>query len=161
MSILLHFPPLSSVHLRLFPESNISTFLFEMKETAFICNNASSGSLILLDELGRATSNEDGVAIAWSVAESLLSKKALAFFVTHYPQICGMSSVYPNVQNQHMKATVSKEGDGAILYSHKVGNGPYKVSSDYGVEMAKYCGWPAEMVAEVRTFFVGSDYDID
>lgn len=135
--------------MRSFLESNISTFLFEMKETAFICNNACADSLILLDELGRATSNEDGVAIAWSVSESLLSKKSLTFFVTHYPQMCGMSRIYPNVQNQHMEATISKDGDGTILYSHKVGNGPYKFTSDYGVEMAKYCGWPAEMVAEV------------
>jgi DNA mismatch repair protein MSH4 len=136
--------------LDLFSESNISTFMLEMKETAFICNNASSGSLVLLDELGRATSNEDGVAIAWAVAENLLSKRSLTFFVTNYPQMCEMSHVYPNVQNQHMKATVSKEGDGSILYSHKVGNGPCRVTSDYGVEMAKSCGWPADIVAEVR-----------
>jgi DNA mismatch repair protein MSH4 len=125
-----------------------------MKETAFICNNASPGSLILLDELGRATSNEDGVAIAWSVAETLLSKRALAFFVTHYPHMCEMSKIYPNVQNQHMMATISKDdgvGDSTILYSHRVGNGPHKVTSDYGVEMAKYCGWPTDMVAKVRT----------
>lgn len=121
-----------------------------MKETAFICNNASSGSLILLDELGRATSNEDGVAIAWSVAESLLSKRAMTFFVSHYPQMCQMSRIYPAVQNQHLKATASEEGDGSILYSHKVANGPCKVTSNYGIEMAKSCGWPADLVAKVR-----------
>lgn len=56
-------------------EHNISTFMLEMKETAFICNNATNRSLILIDELGRATSNEDGVAIAWAVSEFLLVKR--------------------------------------------------------------------------------------
>ena len=66
-------------------EHNISTFLLEMKETAFICNSTTDKSLFLLDELGRATSNEDGVAVAWAVSEYLLTKRAMTFFVTHYP----------------------------------------------------------------------------
>merc|ERR1711865_147945 len=91
-------------------ENNISSFMLEMKETAFICNNANARSLVLLDELGRATSNEDGVAIAWAVAENLLAKGAMTYFVTHYPQICAMSRVYPaNVQNIHLKAAMSTE----------------------------------------------------
>ncbi|KAL7533091.1 hypothetical protein ACHAXR_005033, partial [Thalassiosira sp. AJA248-18] len=58
-------------------EHNISTFLLEMKETAMICNSTTEKSLFLLDELGRATSNEDGVAVAWSVSEYLLTKRAM------------------------------------------------------------------------------------
>ena len=58
-------------------EHNISTFLQEMKETAFICNYTTDRSLFLLDELGRATSNEDGVAVAWAVSEYLLTKRAM------------------------------------------------------------------------------------
>ena len=67
-------------------EHNISTFLLEMKETAFICNSTidshvrgstTDRSLFLLDELGRATSNEDGVAIAWAVSEYLLTTRAM------------------------------------------------------------------------------------
>lgn len=58
-------------------EHNISTFLLEMKETAFICNSTTDRSLFLLDELGRATSNEDGVALAWAVSEYLLTKRAM------------------------------------------------------------------------------------
>jgi DNA mismatch repair protein MSH4 len=64
-------------------EHNLSTFLLEMKETAFICSNAKKGSLVLVDELGRATSNEDGVAIAWATSEYLLKKHAITIFVTH------------------------------------------------------------------------------
>ncbi len=61
-------------------EHNISTFLLEMKETAFICNSTTDRSLFLLDELGRATSNEDGVAIAWAVSEYLLTTRAMVSF---------------------------------------------------------------------------------
>ena len=132
-------------------ENNISSFMLEMKETAFICNNANARSLVLLDELGRATSNEDGVAIAWAVAENLLAKGAMTYFVTHYPQICAMSRVYPaNVQNIHLKAAMSTEtGNGIIEYSHKIVTGPCTVASSYGVEMATSCGWPSDVVDEV------------
>ncbi|XP_034580449.1 DNA mismatch repair protein MSH4 isoform X3 [Setaria viridis] len=58
-------------------ENNSSTFMTEMKETAFIMQNASSKSLIVVDELGRATSSADGLAIAWSCCEHLLSVKAI------------------------------------------------------------------------------------
>lgn len=133
-------------------ENNISSFMLEMKETAFICNNATSRSLILLDELGRATSNEDGVAIAWAVAENLLAKGAMTFFVTHYPQMCQMSRIYPSVQNQHLKASISDDGDGVVHYSYKIGCGPCDANSNYGVNMAKACGWPSDVVKEVCSF---------
>ena len=64
-------------------EHNISTFLLEMKEIAFICNSTTDRSLFLLDELGRATSNEDGVAIAWAVSEYLLTKRDMVSFYIH------------------------------------------------------------------------------
>jgi len=131
-------------------ENNISSFLKEMKETATICKGATGQSMIFLDELGRATSNEDGVAIAWSVAEHLLAKRALTFFVTHYPQMCQMSQVYDTVQNQHLHATLS-EGDNAnILYSHRVEPGPCAVTSNYGVEIAANCGFDRLTLEDAR-----------
>ena len=123
--------------------------MLEMKETAFICSSASDRSLILLDELGRATSNEDGVSIAWAVSEFLLSKRATTFFVTHYPQLCRLSQVYSSVQNQHLKASVGVGGNGNISYTHKLSSGPCRVAPDYGVEMAVSCGWPEDVVEDV------------
>lgn len=123
--------------------------MLEMKETAFICNNASHGSLILLDELGRATSNEDGVAIAWAVSEYLLAKKAMTFFVSHYPQLCGLGNVYPTVQNQHLMASVLVKDSKSISYTYKVHPGPCMVTAEYGVEMARSCGWLDEVVQSV------------
>lgn len=131
------------------PEHNISSFMLEMKETAFICSNATEKSLVLLDELGRATSNEDGVSLAWAVSEFLLKKRSMTFFVTHYPQLCQLSKVYPSVQNQHLSASVSTVEAGDILYTHKLTGGPCPATTDYGVEMASSCGWPAEVVHDV------------
>lgn len=130
-------------------EHNISTFMLEMKEAAFICKHATEKSLILIDELGRATSNEDGVAIAWSISEHLLASRVMTFFVTHYPQLSKLSLVYPAVQNQHMDSILSGEDNTELCYTHKIRCGPCKMTSDYGVEMASTCGWPADVVKEV------------
>jgi DNA mismatch repair protein MSH4 len=132
-------------------EHNISTFMQEMKETAFICNNSNSRSLVLVDELGRATSNEDGVAIAWATCEYLLKKQSITYFVSHYPQMTRLAETYPQlVQNVHLSASVgraSSENDiGEIRYTHKVQPGACDVSADYGVELAAHCGWPWEVV---------------
>jgi len=124
--------------------------MLEMKETAFICQNATPRSLILIDELGRATSNGDGVALAWAVCEKLLKCNARTFFVTHYPQVTSLRNLYPSVvQNQHMEATVGNNEHGEIIYHHKVGNGPCNVTTSYGVELAHACGWPEEVLNEV------------
>jgi DNA mismatch repair ATPase MutS len=135
-------------------EHNISTFLMEMKETAFICNSTTEKSLFLLDELGRATSNEDGVAVAWAVSEFLLTKKAMTFFVTHYPQISKLASVYPNVQNQHLVSNVipspNNQDGSSINYTHKIMPGPCMASSDYGVEMSISCGFSEDVVINAR-----------
>eukprot|EP00934_Nitzschia_sp_Nitz4_P003972 Nitzschia sp. Nitz4//scaffold166_size90379//12662//15701//NITZ4_005047-RA/size90379-processed-gene-0.104-mRNA-1//1//CDS//3329538166//3962//frame0 len=133
-------------------ENNISSFMLEMKETAFICSNADDKSLVLLDELGRATSNEDGISLAWAVSEYLLSRGSMTFFVSHYPQICQLSEIYSQVQNQHLVGATADhgEGDDEIIYTHKLAPGPCSMSSNYGVEMATSCGWPEEVVDEAR-----------
>lgn len=134
-------------------EHNISTFMQEMKDTAFICRHATDKSLILIDELGRATSNEDGVAIAWAVAEFLLVKRAMTFFVTHYPQLCRLADVYPNVQNQHLGA-IAEESSGEIRYLHKILPGSCKMSADYGIEIAATCGWDFSLIEMVGILFM-------
>jgi len=126
--------------------------MLEMKETAFICRNATSRSLILIDELGRATSNEDGVALAWAVSEKLLKSNALTFFVTHYSQVTRLSDVYPSVQNCHLGASIGNGEDGEIFYTHTVDSGPCAVAASYGVDLAYACGWPGDVLDEARQF---------
>mmetsp|Transcript_947 Transcript_947/g.2314 ORF Transcript_947/g.2314 Transcript_947/m.2314 type:complete len:297 (-) Transcript_947:105-995(-) len=127
----------------------------EMKDAASLCKVATSKSLILIDELGRATSNEDGVAIAWSVSEHMLTLGAMTFFVSHYPQLSRLADVYPRVQNQHMGAAISKDSLGDVRYSHKILPGTCGVTSDYGVEMALSCGWPENVVRKAHQLVVG------
>jgi DNA mismatch repair ATPase MutS len=100
----------------------------------------------------RETSNEDGVAIAWSVAERLLSKGAMTFFATHYPQICRLNMTYPSVRNKHLQAKMPDDGDGKILYTHKIKDGQCEVSSSYGVHVAATTGFPADVLAQVGCF---------
>ncbi|KAJ7520528.1 hypothetical protein O6H91_19G009400 [Diphasiastrum complanatum] len=78
--------------------SNSSTFMTEMRETAFFTQNLTARSFIFIDELGRATSSSDGLAIAWSCSEYLLSLRAYVIFATHMQRLVELSSIYPNVK---------------------------------------------------------------
>jgi hypothetical protein len=89
------------------------------------------------------------VGIAWAVSEFLLKKRAMTFFVTHYPQLCQLSQVYPSVQNQHLNASVSSKEAGDIRYTYKLTSGQCPATTDYGVEMASSCGWPEDVVNDV------------
>ncbi|XP_021290548.1 DNA mismatch repair protein MSH4 isoform X1 [Herrania umbratica] len=87
-------------------ESNSSTFMTEMKETAFVMQNVSQRSLIVMDELGRATSSSDGLAIAWSCCEHLLSLTAYTIFATHMENLSELATIYPNVKILHFDVDI-------------------------------------------------------
>ena len=82
-----------------------STFMVELSETSDILKQATSRSLIILDELGRGTSTHDGVAIANAVLDYVITElKSMCLFVTHYPLLAQFGERYPeNVINTHMK----------------------------------------------------------
>ena len=157
------------------PQHNVSSFLREMGETAYLCDSATARTLVLIDELGRATSNEDGVSIAWAVSEHLLTRGCPTFFVTHYSQLVSMANIYPErVQNQHLGAVIvpgragrsehaDEEDDilggndndivtqGEVRYSYKILPGHCTIAEDYGVEMASTCGWENSVVNMARS----------
>ncbi|XP_015788714.1 mutS protein homolog 4-like [Tetranychus urticae] len=85
-------------------ESNCSTFTNEMKEIKYILDNYTDNSLIIIDELGKGTSYEEGLAVCWSVIESFLSSKAFVFCATHYSALDQMDSMYPNVTTHYFSA---------------------------------------------------------
>ncbi|MCA1590582.1 MAG: DNA mismatch repair protein MutS, partial [Acidobacteria bacterium] len=128
--------------------SGRSTFMVEMTETAAILHNATSRSLILLDEIGRGTSTFDGLSIAWSVAEYLHNSPrhaAKTMFATHYHELTELSANLPGAQNYQLVA-VEREGD--VVFLHKLQKG--KASKSYGIQVAKLAGLPVEVIERAK-----------
>ncbi len=98
-------------------EANASTFTVEMKEIAFILENASADSLVIIDELGRGTSNTDGAAIAWAIVEQLVKKEAYVMFATHFHELTGMETVYEQIHNSHISLTDYSDDDDAVAHA--------------------------------------------
>ncbi len=119
-----------------------STFMVEMIETAFILNQATNKSLVLLDEIGRGTSTFDGLSIAWSVSEFLASKiKSRSIFATHYHELNQISECFDNVEN--FQVLVEKKNN-TLTFLHKVAKGGSVKS--YGIEAARLAGVPQEVI---------------
>ncbi|KAG8923710.1 MutS protein msh4 [Tulasnella sp. 418] len=87
------------------PERSLSTFANEMASSAMILSLATRNSLILIDELGRGTSPQDGLGISHAIAEELIHLKAFVFFATHFSDLSTTLSRYPSV----IKSVVSGE----------------------------------------------------
>ncbi|WOL03537.1 DNA mismatch repair protein MSH4 isoform X1 [Canna indica] len=128
-------------------EYNSSTFMTEMKETAFLMQNVSSKSLIVMDELGRATSSSDGFAIAWSCCEHLLSRKAYTIFATHMEGLSEMATIYPNVKILHFEVDLRNN---RLDFKFHLRDGPRHVPH-YGLLLAGVAGLPNSVVETART----------
>jgi DNA mismatch repair protein MutS len=123
-----------------------STFMVEMTETATILNTATARSLILLDEIGRGTATFDGLAIAWAVAEYLLTHtKARTLFATHYHELTELEELAPGVRNYHVSV---KESGANIIFLRKVE--PGSADKSYGIEVARLAGLPVTVVERAR-----------
>ena len=123
-----------------------STFMVEMQETATILNNATSQSLVLMDEIGRGTSTFDGLSLAWACAIELARKiQAYTLFATHYFELTTLAESYPNISNVHLDAL--EHGD-EIIFMHAVKNGP--ASQSYGLQVASLAGVPKHVIKQAR-----------
>ncbi len=91
-------------------EANASTFAVEMKEAAFILDNVTPDSLVVIDELGRGTSNTDGAALAWAISEQLVEKQPYVLFATHFHELTEMPKVYEDVHNSHLSLGGGDDG---------------------------------------------------
>lgn len=124
-----------------------STFMVEMSESAYILNNATSKSIVLLDELGRGTATYDGLSLAWSIAEHLANKiKAYTLFATHYLEMTKMPELYNNVKNYHVSAIEQAD---KIVFTHLIENGP--ASKSYGLNVAHLAGINVEILSNAKT----------
>ena len=79
-------------------ECNASSFMLEMKETAYILNNLTSTSLVVIDELGRGTATDEGAAICWAICEQLVKSRAFTFLATHFAMLPNLEKLYPCVK---------------------------------------------------------------
>ena len=119
-----------------------STFMMEMIEAAAILASSSAQSLVLMDEIGRGTSTYDGLALAWSIAQRLVThNRALTLFATHYFEITRMPNEQANTANVHLAAAESPTG---IVFLHEVKDGP--ASRSYGIQVAQRAGIPQAVI---------------
>lgn len=73
---------------------------------AFVLENITNTSLVIIDELGRGTSNSDGLAVTLAICEDLIKSEAFVFIATHFKELSEVMSLYPNVVNMHMSVSV-------------------------------------------------------
>jgi DNA mismatch repair protein MutS len=120
----------------------LSTFMVEMVETANILNNATSKSLIVLDEVGRGTSTYDGVSIAWAMSEYIHDKiKARTLFATHYHELTALPVTKPGVRNYNVSV---REWQGEIIFLRKIIQGG--ADKSYGIQVARLAGVPKVVI---------------
>ena len=120
--------------------SGQSTFMVEMRETAYILRNATRHSLIILDEIGRGTSTFDGLAIAWAVVEYLCDPArvgAKTLFATHYHELSELEGHVEGVQNYCI--SVKEHGEDVIFLRKIVRGGADK---SFGIHVARLAGVP-------------------
>ena len=134
-----------------------STFLIEMQETAKIMHQATSRSLVLLDEIGRGTATFDGLSIAWAVAEHLATgpkARPKTLFATHYHELTDLADLHDGVVNYHVAAREWKDD---IVFLRKVE--PGRSDRSYGIQVAKLAGLPPATVERARAILAGLERD--
>jgi DNA mismatch repair protein MutS len=126
--------------------SGRSTFMVEMTETAHILHNATSSSLVLMDEIGRGTSTFDGLSLAYAAAEHLAREiRAYTLFATHYFELITLPDECPGVCNVHLDAVEHQDG---VVFLHTVKEGP--ANQSYGLQVAALAGVPQKVVKRAR-----------
>jgi DNA mismatch repair protein MutS len=126
--------------------SGRSTFMVEMTETANILHNATTRSLVLMDEVGRGTSTFDGLSLAWAAAIQLAQQvRAFTLFATHYFELTALPELCPTMANVHLDAT---EHQDHVVFLHNIQEGP--ANKSFGLQVAKLAGIPEPVLRAAR-----------
>ncbi len=129
-----------------------STFMVEMTETANILNNATDRSLVILDEIGRGTSTYDGISIAWSVAEYLLTaegKMAKTLFATHYWELTKLEEKVPGAVNYNVAVN---ELEDEVIFLRKIVKGG--TDKSYGIHVGRLAGLPNTVIQRAKEILI-------
>ncbi|XP_065303572.1 mutS protein homolog 4-like isoform X2 [Dermacentor albipictus] len=136
-------------------ETNCSTFLMEMREINYILQNFTDTSLIIIDELGRGTSEEEGSAMCIAITEKLINSDAFVIIATHFDMMTQLESMYPNVINYHMEVETETEAEGddspdagatRLRYIHRLARGTCS-EPNYGLKLAEISHTPSDVLA--------------
>ena len=122
-----------------------STFLIEMSESAQILRSITDKSLVIMDEIGRGTSTQDGMSIAYAIMEYLKKSGAVTLFATHYHELTMLDT--SDIALLHMDV---KEEKGSVIFLRKAVEGV--AASSYGIHVAKLAGMPRSVVNEALSF---------
>jgi len=132
----------------------MSTFMSEMVETSRIVSDATDRSLVILDELGRGTSTEDGLAIARAVLEFILKrKKSVTLFATHYKELCSLASKFNEIK---LKTLQIKKWNEEIIFLYKVVDGISEGS--FGIHVANLAGIDEKIVLRAKSILKNINY---
>ncbi|NJC04956.1 DNA mismatch repair protein MutS [Sphingomonas kaistensis] len=124
-----------------------STFMVEMVETAAILAQATSRSLVILDEIGRGTSTYDGLAIAWAVVEAMHDEaRSRTLFATHYHELTRLAGRLPCLSLHNVRA---REWKGDLVLLHEVAEGA--ADRSYGIAVARLAGLPPAVVSRAKS----------
>jgi DNA mismatch repair protein MutS len=119
-----------------------STFMVEMRETAQILAQATSRSLVLLDEIGRGTATYDGLSLAWAISEHLHDQIGCrTLFATHYHELCGLAARLTGIANVHVSV---HEERGHIVFLHRIEKGA--AGRSYGIQVGRLAGLPPRVL---------------
>ena len=142
-------PIIDKIYCRVGASDNLargeSTFLVEMSETAAILRGATDRSLVIMDEIGRGTSTQDGMSIAYAVMEYLKKLHSITLFATHYHELTMLDST--GIQLLHMAV---REERNSIVFLRKAE--PGVAASSYGIHVAKLAGIPRSVIKEAQIF---------
>ena len=123
-----------------------STFMVEMVETAAILNQATTRSLVILDEIGRGTATFDGLSIAWAAIEHLHeTNRCRALFATHFHELTALSEKLARLFNATVRV---KEWHGDVVFLHEVVAGA--ADRSYGIQVAKLAGLPSAVIERAK-----------
>ena len=130
--------------------SGRSTFMVEMTETAYILRNATANSLVLIDEIGRGTSTQDGMALAHATCTYLAQTiRAYTLFATHYFELTKLSDQFSCLRNVHVDALSEKSNLVFLYHMH-----PGPANRSYGIEVAALAGLPDEVLTLAKAYLL-------
>lgn len=122
-----------------------STFLVEMSETAQILRSATRNSLVIMDEIGRGTSTQDGMSLAYAIMQYLIKISSLTLFATHYHEL-----TLTNTENISLLHMLVEESHNQVIFLRRIAEGVS--DSSYGIYVAKKAGLPREVISEANKF---------